>query len=84
MLEIVIYTLLITVIVFAAYKIVTIRLRGGDVLRIPSSPKEPKELINFTREELAKFDGKDETTPIYISIKVCLMVCLKPRSFDMG
>lgn len=40
-----------------------------------SSKKEeisdkPKELKSFTKEELAKYDGKNENDPIYISIKV--------------
>lgn len=77
MLGIIVFTILITVIVYSIYKVVVdkYRLRGT----VASLKKdERRELITFTKEQLAVFDGRDESTPIYISIKVGKASCLTP------
>lgn len=38
--------------------------------QVETTQNTPKELKSFTKEELARYDGRNEKDPIYISIKV--------------
>ncbi|GAA5842483.1 hypothetical protein JCM11251_007327 [Rhodosporidiobolus azoricus] len=46
-----------------------VKVADATVAKPPSPVLDPPKDTPFSREELAKYDGKDEATPIYVAIK---------------